>query len=213
MCLGRSSLLDEALVSRAVVAEVIGRVGINSHVVGFDMTNDGHVVVLLCEHAVDPFAPGNGLEVHFDANFCQRCCNEFAGVGCISNWRQVQVDRETIGVTGRLEQRFRLVDVVWVEGREVFVPRVGWGNEAANLEAVTRPGRLDEILLVDRLANGLAHQLVVEWRTSIVHAKRYFAVGAAAIHGQVLLCLKHSKQLWCLHRGHDVDLPGKHCVA
>ena len=59
----------------------------------------------------------------------------------------------------------------------------------------------------------MAHQLVVEWRTSIVHTKRYFAVSAAAIHGQVLLCLKHSKQLWCLHRGHDVDLPGKHCVA
>ena len=103
------------------------------------------------------------------------------------------------------QQLLRLGVVLLDVGRVVGIRRIARGEWDRHFDAMPEQRELDELILVDRVAYGLADLHVVEWRLAQVHDQRIPALGRDFVDDDVGIALELVHQLE-RHLPHHVDL-------
>src|SRR5712692_5582322 len=176
-------LLEQLLETRAVVPEVVLRVGVVGDVPGLGVADNREVVVSLLPHAREPLPPLDLLEPHAHAHFLELADDDLPRPhGVVVLRRHAQHGLEPAGVSGLGQELLGLARVVGHgsgEIHEVRVQRVDVGAEDA---PHAEHGAVQDLALVEGVGDGAAHADVRERLLRVVHGQDHVVGGAALDH-------------------------------
>ncbi len=208
---GRGEVGLELLV---VVARVVLRVAEDRrHVPWLDVRDDRHVVVGVGEDRSEPDCRELELvEGDLEAGLLELALDDLAARGGIRQRRDAQAQRRR-GDTRLGDECLGLGEVVGVEPGEVLVPRVGRRHHAADEGAAPGPAGVEQRLVVDGVADGLADLRLFSGALPLLNDSTTSPLVVPSTISYFSLFWNCCERLRRLDGADDVDRPGQQRVV